>query len=151
MNKWIGMGRLVRDPQVRTYGENNDKKMARFTVACDRRGKKEEGQQTADFIGCICYGKQADFVDQYLRQGTKVAIVGSVNTGKYQNKDGQTVYTTDIMVNEIEFAESKRSADQGSQTSKPDAYDQIEAQAKATNDTPEFMNVPDGVETNLPW
>ena len=148
MNKWIGMGRLVRDPQIRTYGENNDKKMARFTVACDRRGKKEEGQQTADFIGCICYGKQADFVDQYLRQGTKVAIVGSVNTGKYQNKDGQTVYTTDIMVNEIEFAESKRSADQSAPSSKPDAYDQMEAQAVKDG---QFMSVPKECEASLPW
>ena len=142
MNVWIGMGRLVRDPQIRTYGDDNEKKMARFTIACDRRGKKEEGQQSADFIGCICYWKLADFADNYLRQGTKVAVQGSVSTGKYEDKDGKTVYTTDILLNNIEFAESKRSADQApaAQTAKPEA-------AKSE----EWMNIPAGAEESLPW
>ena len=145
MNTWIGMGRLVRDPQTRAYGENNDKKMARFTVACDKYGKHEEGQQTADFIGCICYGKQADYVDQYLRQGTKVAIMGAITTGKYTDKDGKTVYTTDVLVNRIEFAESKRPAEQT-------APAQSEAPAPGMVKKDEsWMNIPQGVEEQLPW
>lgn len=148
MNVWVGLGRLVRDPQIRVYGDNNDKKMARITLAVDRRGKKEEGQQNADFIGCICYGKLADFADNYLRQGTKVAVQGSVSTGKYEDKDGKTVYTTDILLNNIEFAESKRTADQ-TQASAPTT--QTAQTAKPAAKTEEWMSIPDGVEENLPW
>ena len=149
MNVAILMGRLTRDASVRSYGENNDKKMARFTIACDRRGKKEEGQQTADFIGCICYGKLADFADNYLRQGTKVAVQGSVSTGKYEDKDGKTVYTTDILLNNIEFAESKRTADQNGQVSAPTT--QTAQTAKPAAKTEEWMSIPEGVVENLPW
>ena len=140
MNVWIGLGRLVRDPQIKVYGEANDKKMARITLAVDRRGKREEGQQNADFIGCICYGKLADFADNYLRQGTKVAVQGSVSTGKYEDKDGKTVYTTDILLNNIEFAESKRNTDQ---TSAP--------ATQTTKQDTSFMDIPEGAETSLPW
>lgn len=144
MNRWVGTGRPTRDPQVKTYGENNDKKMARFTLASDRRGKKEEGKQTADFIPCICYGGTADFVDRYIRQGTKILVTGSVVTGSYEDKDGKKVYTTDILVSDIEFCESKRSADQA----------QTAPKAAATHDsngTPEFMKIPEGAEEQLPW
>ena len=144
MNTWIGTGRLTRDPQMKTYGPNNDKKMARFTIACDRRGKKEEGQQTADFIPCICYGGTADFVDKYLRQGTKIIVTGTITTGKYENKDGQTVYTTDILVSNVEFAESKRTSDQAQTAPKA-------AATPDSNGTPDFMHIPDGAEEQLPW
>ena len=148
MNVWIGLGRLVRDPQIKVYGEANDKKMARITLAVDRRGKREEGQQNADFIGCICYGKLADFADNYLRQGTKVAVQGSVSTGKYEDKDGKTVYTTDILLNNIEFAESKRTADQNGQASASAPAAQT---AKPAAKTEEWMSIPEGVVENLPW
>lgn len=151
MNVVLLCGRLTRDADVRTYGENNDKKMARYTLAVDRGGKREEGQQSADFIGCVCYGKNADFADNYLRQGMKIIIQGRIQTGSYTNKEGQKVYTTDIVVDRHEFCESKRNGDQSDQSSKPDAYDQMEAQAKANNDMPEFMNVPAGAEESLPW
>lgn len=144
MNIVTMLGRLTKNPDIRSYGENNDKKMARFTVACDRRGKKEEGQQTADFIPCICYGKLADFADNYLRQGTKIALRGRIQTGNFTNKEGQKVYTTDVIAEEIEFAESKRSGDS--------------AQPATNNATPNpatvdtsFMDVPDTMEEQLPW
>ena len=143
MNNVTLLGRLTRDAQVRTYGEGNDKKMARMTIAVDRRGRHEDGQQTADFIGCVCYGKLADFADNYLRQGTKIALRGHIQTGKYQNQDGQTVYTTDVVADEIEFAESKKSQAQasGSATTAPNL-----AQADDS-----FMSIPEGAEEQLPW
>lgn len=145
MNTWIGMGRLTRDPQIRVYGENNDKKMARFVIACDRRGKREEGQQTADFIPCVCYGKTADFVDGYLRQGTKIVVTGSVMTGSFE-KDGQRVYTTDILASQIEFAESKRAdASGGGQTASVAA-----PEGEKRQDT-SFLDIPDGITEDLPF
>lgn len=145
MNTWIGMGRLTRDPQIRAYGENNDKKMVRFVIACDRRGKREEGQQTADFIPCVCYGKTADFVDGYLRQGTKIVVTGSVMTGSFE-KDGQRVYTTDVLASQIEFAESKRTdSTGGGQTASVAAP----AGEKKADDS--FMNIPDGITEDLPF
>lgn len=145
MNEWIGLGRLTKDPQIRTYGENNDKKMARFNLACDRRGKREEGQQTADFIPCVCYGKSADFADSYLRQGTKIAVTGSIVTGSYENKDGQKIYTTDILVRSMEFAESKKAASE--QQPKP-----AQAAIPSAGDTDTgFLNIPDGLEEDLPF
>ena len=140
MNTWIGMGRLTKDPRISTYGDN--KKMARFTLACDRRGRQEEGQQTADFISCICYGKTADFADNYLRQGTKIVVTGSIMTGSFE-KDGQKVYTTDVLVSQVEFAESKKAGDvqptqptQAAPVTKPDAN---------------FLDIPDGIEDELPF
>lgn len=144
MNIVTMLGRLTKNPDIRTYGENNDKKMARFTVACDRRGKKEEGQQTADFIPCICYGKLADFADNYLRQGTKIALRGRIQTGNFTNKEGQKVYTTDVIAEEIEFAESKRSGD----SAQPSVNNT--SQQPSTTDT-SFMDVPDTMEEQLPW
>lgn len=153
MNTWIGVGRLTRDADVRTYGENNDKKMARFTLAVDRRGKKEEGQQTADFISCVCYGKLADFADTYLRQGIKMVVRGHIQTGSYTNKDGQKVYTTDIMVDEMEFAESKR-ASEGSAPATGNTAQSREtapASAPAQGRDDGFINIPDGLEEMLPF
>lgn len=101
MNKWCGLGRLTRDPEIKGDGE---KKVARYTLAVDRRFSKEK---EADFIPCVCFGKSAEFAEKYLKKGTKMAVTGRIQTGSYENKDGQKVYTTDIIVEEQDFAESK--------------------------------------------
>ena len=144
MNTWNGLGRLVRDPQTRTYGENNDKKMARFTIACERRGKREEGQQNADFIGCVCYGKLADFVDSYLRQGTKIAMRGHIQTGSYKAQDGSTVYTTDVIADEIDFAESKKASEGAS--SGGNANVGIPSTTQKRDEDTGFLNIPDSID-----
>ena len=106
MNKCELIGRPTADPDVRY---NNDQMcIARFTLAVDRRFKKE-GQQSADFISCVAFGKQGEFIEKYIKQGTKVAVAGRIQTGSYTNKDGMKVYTTDVVVEEIEFCESKKS------------------------------------------
>ena len=130
MNKVILVGRLTRDPDVRYTGEGNSMAVARYTLAVDRRFKRE-GEPTADFINCVTFGKSAEFVDKYLHKGTKMVVSGRIQTGSYTNKDGQKVYTTDVIVEEQEFAESK-SASAGSATSAPTGQ-------KDTS----FMNVPD--------
>ncbi len=130
MNKVILVGRLTRDPDVRYTGEGNSMAVARYTLAVDRRFKRE-GEPTADFINCVAFGKSAEFVDKYLHKGTKMVVSGRIQTGSYTNKDGQKVYTTDVVIEEQEFAESK-SASAGSATSAPTGQ-------KDTS----FMNVPD--------
>ena len=137
MNKVILMGRLTRDPEVRYSQGDSSLAIARFTLAVDRRFKKD-GEASADFISCVAFGKQAEFVERYLHQGTKIVAEGRIQTGSYTNKDGQKVYTTDIVVENCEFAESKNSAggDNGF-TSRPEP-------ANAVGDG--FMNIPDGVE-----
>ncbi len=136
MNKVILMGRLTRDPNV-TYTQNNST-VARYTLAVDRR-IKTEGQATADFISCVSFGKQAEFVEKYLRQGTKVVLEGRLQTGSYTNKDGQKIYTTDVVTDSVEFAESKSSSE--TRESRP--------QPAPTNDG--FMNIPDGIDEELPF
>ena len=111
MNKVILLGRVVREPEVRYSQGENATAIARYTLAVDRRFKKE-GEQTADFIGCVAFGNQAQFAEKYLRQGTKIAISGRIQTGSYTNRDGQKVYTTDIVIEEQEFAESKGNGEQ---------------------------------------
>ena len=143
MNVVIMTGRLTRDPMIKTYGDNNDKKMARYTLAVERLGKKEDGQQSADFIGCVCYGGAAEFADRYLRQGTKIIVNGSIQSGQYTNKEGQTIYTTDVIVRNQEFAESKKQTDQTGPiiTTSPATVKKDES----------WMQIPEGVETSLPW
>lgn len=137
MNKVILMGRLVRDPEIRyTQGENS-MAVARFTLAVDRRFKREN-QPTADFISCICFRKTAEFVEKYCKKGTKLAVEGSWQTGSYTNKDGNKVYTNDCLVDNCEFAESKATAEQNQKNDN-----------KSGND--DFMNIPDGVEDGLPF
>ena len=109
MNKVILMGRLTRDPDVRYSQGENATAVARYTLAVDRRFKRD-GDQSADFIGCVSFGRQAEFAEKYLRQGTKIAVTGRIQTGSYTNRDGQKVYTTDVVVEEQEFAESKAAA-----------------------------------------
>lgn len=116
MNKVILMGRLTKNPDVRYSNSASGDNMciARFTLAVDRRFKKEN-EQSADFISCVAFGKQGEFVEKYLRQGTKVTLAGRLQTGSYTNKEGMKVYTTDVVVEEVEFAESKKAASENTQ------------------------------------
>ena len=148
MNRVILMGRLTRDPNI-SYSQGGDNMaIARFTLAVDRRGRRQDGadQQTADFIGCVCFGRQAEFAEKYLRQGTKVAVTGRIQTGSYTNKDGQKVYTTDVVLDDIEFAESKNSqgGDSNYSYSAP-----ARPEPSAAGDG--FMNIPDGIDEELPF
>lgn len=147
MNKAILMGRLTRDPEVRYSQGENQTAIARFTLAVDRRFKRPGETQDADFIGCVAFGKQAEFVERYFKQGMKMVAVGRIQTGSYTNKDGQKVYTTDIVAEEIEFAESKGSnPDAGSQQSHSNFRPEP---SSAIGDG--FMNIPDGIDEELPF
>ena len=137
MNKVILMGRIVRDPDVRySQGANGSTAVARYSLAVDRKFK-QEGQPTADFINCIAFGKLGEFAEKYLHKGVKIAVVGRIQTGSYKNKDGNTVYTTDVVVEEHEFCESKSQSN-----SQP--------QPTPNNDN-SWMNIPDGIEDSLPF
>lgn len=137
MNKVILIGRLTRDPEIRyTQGENS-MAVARFTLAVDRRFKRDN-QPTADFISCICFRKTAEFVEKYCKKGTKLAVDGSWQTGSYTNKDGNKVYTNDCLVDNCEFAESKATAEQNQKKDDNTGND-------------DFMNIPDGIEDGLPF
>ena len=140
MNKWTGIGRLTRDPEVRYTQGSNPMAIARYTLAVDRRTKKEN-EQNADFIPCIAFGKSAEFVEKYLKKGTKMAVVGRIQTGSYTNKDGVKVYTTEIVIEEQEFAESK-AAQSGQQNTQP---------AKEEEGMDGFMNIPEGIDEELPF
>lgn len=140
MNKVILMGRLTRDPSIRyTQGENNTC-VARYTLAVDRKYKRE-GEQAADFINCVAFSKTAEFTEKYLKQGTKIVITGRIQTGSYTNKDGNKVYTTDVIVEDCEFTESKN-ASQSTKPSQPEP---------SPTDADGFMNIPDGLEEELPF
>jgi single-strand DNA-binding protein len=123
--------------------------IARFTLAVDRRGRRQDGadQQTADFIGCVAFGRQAEFAEKYLRQGTKVAVTGRIQTGSYTNKDGQKVYTTDVVLDDIEFAESKNAQGGGDSNYSYQAPQRPAPSAAGDG----FMNIPDGIDEELPF
>ncbi len=158
MNKVILMGRLTRDPDIRYSQGERQMAIARFTLAVDRRGaRRNDGadqQQTADFISCVAFDRQAEFVERYLHQGTKIALTGRIQTGSYTNRDGQRVYTTDVVVEEMEFAESRNAAgnnggnapssNQGGFQNGYSAPNRPTPMGAALNDG--FMNIPDGVE-----
>lgn len=142
MNKVILMGRLTRNPEVRYGTGENSTAVARYTIAVERRFKRD-GEQNADFIGCVAFGRNAEFAEKYLRQGTKIVLTGRIQTSSYTNRDGQKVYTTDIVVEEQEFAESKAAGNGGQNNySRPSA---------ATSDADGFMNIPDGIDDELPF
>jgi single-strand DNA-binding protein len=144
MNKVILMGRLTRDPSVtRTQA---DLVVARYSLAVDRRFKRDGDQQTADFINCVVFGKGAEFAEKYLHQGTKLVVSGRIQTGSYTNKDGVKVYTTDVVVEEQDFAESKASAANNAGGN----YQQA-APAVASDPGDGFMNIPDGIDEELPF
>lgn len=144
MNKWIGMGRLTRDPEVR-YGGTNNTAVARYTLAVDRRFKREN-EPTADFINCLTFGKSAEFVEKYFRQGMRITVCGRIQTGSYTNKDGVKVYTTEVVVEEQEFAESKNASQQNQ--SGP-VQSQSGPMPASSGDG--FMNIPDGIDEKLPF
>lgn len=137
MNKVILMGRIVRDPDVRySQGANGSTAVARYTLAVDRKFK-QEGQPTADFINCIAFGKLGEFAEKYLHKGVKIAVTGRIQTGSYKNKDGNTVCTTDVIVEEQEFCESKSQSNSQPQPT------------LSNNDG--FMSIPDGIDDGLPF
>ena len=144
MNKVILMGRLTRDPEIR-YSQGNDQMaIARYTLAVDRRFNRN-GDQTADFINCVAFGRSAEFAEKYLHQGTKIVVTGRIQTGSYTNKDGQRVYTTDVVVEEQEFAESKSAAASNGGDSSYAAYTPSRPEpSQAAGDG--FMAIPDGVD-----
>ena len=139
MNKVIESGRLTKDAEI-TYTQGNNMAVARFTLAVDRRFK-QEGQPTADFIRCIAFGKTAEFFERFGRKGTKFLIEGRIQTGSYTNKDGQKVYTTDVVVEHAEFAESKK-AENANNTP-------CDEPLKENKDG--FMNIADGIDEEIPF
>lgn len=140
MNKVILMGRLTREPEVRYPQGDSATAIARYTLAVDRRIKRE-GEQTADFIGCVAFGRLGEFAEKYLHKGTKVVVTGRIQTGSYTNKDGQKVYTTDVVVEECEFAESKNSGGDNAGT-----------RAMPSSEAGDgFMNIPEGIDEELPF
>ena len=142
MNKVILMGRLTRDPEVRYSQGANQTAVARFSIAVDRRFKRE-GEPDADFFNCTAFGRQAEFIERYLHKGTKIVLVGRIQNDNYTNKDGQMVYSVRVMVDEIEFAESKNAQSEG-------GYNNGGAPA-ASGAGDGFMNIPDGIDEELPF
>ena len=144
MNKVILMGRLTRDPDVRTGAGDGSMTIARYTIAVDRRRSTNAGsnEQTADFISCVAFGKSAEFAERYFKKGIKIAITGRIQTGSYTKQDGTKVYTTDVVVEEQEFAESKAAGENYTSAARPET-------ATAGGD---FINVPDSVsDEGLPF
>jgi single-strand DNA-binding protein len=135
MNKFIGMGRLIRNPEVRYSQAENSMAIARYTIAIDRRKTASQQDNTADFIPCVAFGKNAEFAEKYLVKGTKIVVTGRIQTGSYTNKEGQKVYTTEIMVEEQEFAESKSKSG--------------ETNSAGQNDS--FMSIPDDIGEDMPF
>ncbi|MFR1401277.1 MAG: single-stranded DNA-binding protein [Faecalimonas umbilicata] len=137
MNKVILVGRLTRDPEIRYSQGEDSMAVGRYTIAINRRVKPDQ-EQTADFLRCIAFGRSAEFAEKYFRQGMRIAVSGRIQTGSYTNKDGVRVYTTEVVVEEQEFAESKAEAE-----GRPFH--------ESTTDADGFMNVPDGLDEELPF
>lgn len=145
MNKVIITGRLTKEPEVRySQTASGNMAIARYTLASDRKFKKG-GEKNADFINCIAFGKSGEFAEKYLHKGTKIAVVGRIQTGSYTNKDGNKVYTTDVVVEEQEFCESKNANNSNSQQSNTANANN---QPSSGND---FMSIPEGIEDDLPF
>ena len=140
MNKVVLVGRLTRDPEVRYSQGNNATAVARYTVAVDRRFKRD-GEPTADFIPCVVFGRSAEFTEKYFRKGMQVSVSGRIQTGSYTNKDGNKVYTTDVVVEEQEFAESKAANQQNQQSAGSGSIPASDG----------FMSIPDGMDEELPF
>lgn len=158
MNKVILMGRLTREPDVRYSQGERQMAVARYTLAVDRRGRGgNNGESTADFIQCVAFDRTAEFAEKYFHQGTKIVVTGRIQTGSYTNRDGQKVYTTDVVVEDQEFAESKAAAGENRSSSSAGSFaggssDAFQQASPASRPTPAsavsdgFMNIPDGVE-----
>ena len=143
MNKVILMGRLTRDPDIRYSQGERTTAVARFSLAVDRRFK-QEGQPSADFINCLALGKNGEFAEKYFHKGIKVLVTGRIQTGSYTNKDGQKVYTTDVIIEEQEFAESKSASDNAGGFAPAD-------RPSPSSAGDGFMNIPDGIDEELPF
>lgn len=151
MNKVILMGRLTRDPEVRYTQGDNPMAIARYTLAVDRRFNRNGDDAAADFIGCVAFGRSGEFAEKYFRKGTKIVVTGRIQTGSYTNKDGNKVYTTDVVVEDQEFAESKNASSHngdgfgggfsGGNTGRPEPSSAGDG----------FMNIPDGIDEELPF
>ncbi|MCI9232096.1 MAG: single-stranded DNA-binding protein [Lachnospiraceae bacterium] len=157
MNKVILMGRLTRDPEVRYSQGASQTSVARFSVAVDRRFKRE-GEPDADFFNCTAFGKQAEFIERYLHKGTKVVLCGRIQNDNYTNKEGQMVYSVRVMVDEIEFAESKNasSGNAGGYNNNGGGYNNGGYAGGGSAPAPSgagdgFMNIPDGIDEELPF
>ena len=142
MNKVILMGRLTRDPEVRRTAGENANAVASYTLAVDRKYKRDGDEQTADFIRCVAFGRSAEFVEQYLHKGTKMVVEGRIQTGSYTNADGVKVYTTDVIIENQEFAESKKASEGQGQGSNRE-FNRPVADG--------FMNIPDSSMDELPF
>ena len=142
MNKVILMGRLTRDPEMRNSNGESNTAIARYTLAVDRRYKRE-GEAGADFISCVAFGRSAEFAQKYFRQGLKVVVTGRIQTGSYTNRDGNKVYTTDVVVEDQEFAENKAAG----QTTNSGSQQKPEPQVDANG----FMNIPEDFDEELPF
>lgn len=152
MNKVILVGRLTRDPEVRYSQGENAMAIARYTLAVDRRFNRNNGDEnTADFIGCVAFGRSGEFAEKYLHKGMKIAVTGRIQTGSYTNKDGVKVYTTDVVVEDHEFVESKNSnsaGDGGFAGGYAGGGNNRPAPMEAGDG---FMNIPDGIDEELPF
>ena len=154
MNKVVLMGRLTRDPDVR-YTQGQDQKcIARYTLAVDRRKVRDSEGQQADFISCVAFGKAGEFIEKYCHKGTKLVVSGRIQTGSYTNRDGQKVYTTDVVAEDQEFAESKSAAGNGTgEAVRTDAAagasGENQSNSEAAGDG--FMSIPDGIDEELPF
>jgi len=137
MNKVFLMGRLTRDPELRYSTGDNSMAITRYTLAVDRRFKRES-EATADFINCVVFGRSAEFAEKYFRQGLKIVVIGRIQTGSYTNKEGQKIYTTEVIVEEQEFAESKAASER-------------RGIPEPSPDEDKFMNIPDGIDIDLPF
>lgn len=144
MNNVSLVGRLVRDPEVR-YGQNESVSVAKFSLAVERKWKRD-GDPTVDFINCTVFGKSAEFTEKYFRKGMRVAITGRIQTGSYKNKDGQTVFTTEIIVESQEIAQSKSESNESSTASNAEA-----GKSPYGSSGDDFMSIPEGVEDELPF
>ncbi len=147
MNKVILCGRLTKDPEVRYSSGDKQTAIARYNLAVDRRFKSQGEEQTADFINCVVFGRGAEFAENYLHQGTKIIAEGRIQTGSYINKDGKRVYTTDVVVENQEFAESKAASNNSYKKENGDAPYKPEPAQAADG----FMNIPDAIEDELPF
>lgn len=150
MNKVILMGRLTRDPEVRYSQGDTSLAIARYSLAVDRRfARRNEGnnEQTVDFINCVAFGRSAEFAEKYFRQGMRVLVTGRIQTGSYTNKDGQKVYTTDVVIEDQEFADSKGAAGGNAGGFTPEAR----PAAPAMDAGDGFMNIPEGIDEELPF
>lgn len=144
MNHVNLMGRICKDPETRYSQNNTSMAVTRFTVACDRKFKKE-GEQTADFINCISFGKCAEIVDKYFKKGMRIALDGRIQTGSYTNKDGKKVYTTDIVAESVEFCESKGASVNADDVPEPPTNNAPSAPSNS------FMDIPENIEDDLPF